>query len=222
MTTLSDLTLSSHSPQDSWGDLPESESVELKEAPEQVPDKKPAASGHCVACGEVIYREPGKRGRAPKYHPECKPSGSTAAVRTKKVGAAQGEAEQVVEKFASLWTKAAMLVAVADRYDAFVMMVNLKGIRENLRATLIRYPALRKQLLDVEGTGSAVGLVMTLSLTVLPIMAHHGLLPFKTFTPLLINMPKSLHAIQQKLEDGEANLIKVMREQMETGKADDK
>src|SRR5262245_59743438 len=28
----------------------------------------------CPTCGEPIIREPGARGRAPKYHPECRPS----------------------------------------------------------------------------------------------------------------------------------------------------
>ena len=213
--TLSDPTLSKHSQGDSWADLPDSEPIsDLPEARPEPPDKKPGEVNLCKACGEEIVREPGKRGRAPKFHPDCRPSGATAAVRTKRVGNAQAEADEIVSMFRSAYTKLAIMVAAADKYDAFVMMVNLKGLSDNLRSTLIRYPNIRKQLLDVKGAGSLFGFVLTLLMTILPILAHHGLVPFKTLAPVLVNAPKSLFAIQQQLENGEANLTKVMQEQM--------
>lgn len=33
----------------------------------------------CETCDKVIIREPGKRGRMPKYHPECRPSARKAS-----------------------------------------------------------------------------------------------------------------------------------------------
>lgn len=35
----------------------------------------------CETCNKVIIREPGKRGRMPKYHPECRPSAKKTATR---------------------------------------------------------------------------------------------------------------------------------------------
>jgi hypothetical protein len=200
---------------DSWGTLADPEPVaDLPPSPESKPDSKPGDAIFCLACGEEIERKPGARGRKPKYHPDCKPSGATAEVRTKRVGSAQSEADEIVKMVKSGLTKLAMMVAVADKYDAFVIMVNLGPMGDQLRATLIRYPNIRKQLLDAKGTGSAFGLVVSILMVLGPIAAHHGLLPFKSLAPILVNAPKSMFAIQQQLKDGEQNLARVMQEQM--------
>lgn len=213
-TKIPDPTLGTTSPAESWGDLPESEPVILPTAPEQTPDKVPGTGPTCQACGEEIVRRPGSRGRMPKFHPDCRPKGATASIRNERVGKAQSEADEIIVTVRGALMKFAIMVAIVDRYDAFVIMVNSKSLADNLRATLIRYPNIRKQLLDAKGTGSLFGLAATFLMTVLPIAAHHGLLPFKTLAPILINAPKSLYAIQQKLEQGEASLIEVMQDQM--------
>lgn len=38
----------------------------------------------CETCDKIIIREPGKRGRMPKYHPECRPSTKKATGTRKK------------------------------------------------------------------------------------------------------------------------------------------
>lgn len=43
----------------------------------------------CETCNKVIAREPGKRGRMPKYHPECRPSAKKAAGTRKKTAKKQ-------------------------------------------------------------------------------------------------------------------------------------
>jgi len=59
---------------------PEAEWID-PEASEEIPD-----GPSCGTCGKVIIREPGKRGRMPKYHPECRPSAKKTTRRktTKK------------------------------------------------------------------------------------------------------------------------------------------
>lgn len=60
----------------------------VTETPSPVsPDDTPSpdASGPiCVVCDRVIVREPGKRGRVPKYHPECRPSNKSKATGTRR------------------------------------------------------------------------------------------------------------------------------------------
>ena len=66
--------------------------------PPAVPDNYPPVDPHafddevssippegplCGTCGKIIERKPGARGRAPKYHPECRPSAKKTGTRRK-------------------------------------------------------------------------------------------------------------------------------------------
>jgi hypothetical protein len=44
----------------------------------------------CETCNKTIIREPGKRGRAPKYHPECRPSAKKTGSRKRRPAKASG------------------------------------------------------------------------------------------------------------------------------------
>lgn len=63
-------------------------SVDTVPAPEPhtAPDSEPTDTGApiCLTCNRAIIREPGKRGRIPKYHPECRPSAKSKPTGTRR------------------------------------------------------------------------------------------------------------------------------------------
>lgn len=210
---------------DSWDDLPPEEPVTLPtpgpEKPDATGDATKVPSGTCAACGEPIVREPGARGRMPKYHPDCKPTRVASQVsggvtRTGSRGAAKAEAEasECIASFQSLVTKSAVMLSVVDRYDAFCLMVALPQISENLRGVLIRYDKLRKEMLAMQTGGSIFGLGLAILMMALPICAHHGLLGRGQAAKLLLEMPFTLLRIQERLKEGSQALTKMMEEQL--------
>lgn len=208
---------------DSWDSLPDAQPVvDLPPAPESKPDRTEAVEpGTCAVCREPIVREPGSRGRMPKYHPDCRPlksAGSSAAATSRRNSKAEAEADEAIAAFKGLVVKAAMMLAVADKYDAFCIMVSLPQICDNLRGVLIRYDSFRKEFLGIKGGGSIIGLGVSVLMLALPIASHHGLIPSASVAKLLVNMPFTLHKIQQKLAEGEAALTKLMEEQLQASK----
>lgn len=190
------------------------------------PDLAPATSrpdapepGTCATCGDVIIREPGARGRTPKYHPDCRPtskslstsSGGSASGRSTKV---DKEAAEALAGFEGMVVKAAMMLSMVDKYDAFVVMVGWQQVKPNLLAVLKKYPGFRKEVLTWKDGGSIAGLVIAILMIILPIAAHHGIIPSSTVAKVLLNAPMTLHKIQQKLAEGTAGLTKLMEEQL--------
>jgi hypothetical protein len=174
-----------------------------------------AKPGYCAGCGDPIIREPGARGRLPKYHPDCrpKPGATRLSAGPSANSKAEKEAEQAVAAFKSLAVKATLLLSAVDKYDAFAVMASLPQICENLKAVLVQYPRLRKEFLSIGSGGSILGLVISVLMLALSISAHHGLIPARFHAEVLVKAPMVLHNIQSKLAEGEASLTQMMREQ---------
>lgn len=199
--------------------------VDAPPAVEATEDKRPNEAGICPTCGEPIYREPGARGRAPKYHPDCRPSKSggrpiSAIAPGTRTSKAEKEADAAVAAFRSLVVKSCLLLAGFEKYDAFAIMASLPQLCENLRGVLVRYDKIRAEFLNIGQGGSLLGLFVTVMMLALSISAHHGLIPRK-YGEVLIKAPFVLHKIQQRLEEGEASLTAMMADMMQPkGKAD--
>lgn len=211
---------SEEAPAVNWDDLPPVETVNLPEPEPTRPDIKDVPAGSCVGCGQPIERKPGSRGRLPKYHEECRPlkAASSASPRVatgRRSTKATEEADQVIEMFKSGAVKACLMLSMVDRYDAFCIMVSLPQICENLHGVLLRYEGFRREMLALKGGGSVLALIITCLMCVLPIAAHHGLIPVKRATEVLVQAPFTLHQISQRLKEGEAALTELMREQLE-------
>jgi len=162
----------------------------------------------CPTCGEEVVKEPHMK-RRPKYHPECKPTRSTAASgpRAVKVTSKDREAAEQVEmaldRVRSGLMKGVALLALVEPYDAFVLHVNSGELVENLRPVLMRFPWLREQAGNATAIGSIVGLVITVFTTLLPILAHHGFIPAKKIVPFLLQVPIIMQRMQQRMAEAE-------------------
>lgn len=218
---------------DPWTDLEDGELVDSPAPdiddiePEELPaDKPPKTTGEklCPVCGEEIVREPGKKGRLPTYHPECRPSATgksvsgaprrTAAKASKEREQAEYEADVAVEAFASKVRKGALLLSAVNPYDAFAVMAGLPDVCANLRAILIRYHRIRQEFMAIDTGGSILGLIIALAMILLPILAHHGLIPGRVFRQLLQNLPFAMLKMNKLLEQGADRIMEVMEAQM--------
>jgi hypothetical protein len=89
-----------------------------------------------------------------------------------------------------------------DPYDAFVLHINAPEILDNLRFVLMRFEWARNLATGAQTGGSVFGLVLSILTTVLPIMAHHGLIPVKRATQIIINIPFFMLRLQRAVADG--------------------
>ncbi len=212
--------------------LPEA-SVAPEESPSSSDDTtylNPPANA-CAACGREIVREPGQRGRLPKFHPECKPTktqraSSSPRVRVTKEDERKAiEVEEALAKLESGLGQLIMMLSVFEPYDAFVLYVNGPSIIENARVVLMQWDWGRKAATNAKVGGSVIGLLMTLLLTGLPIAAHHKWLPKGKVSSLMISAPLIMERMNERMvkaEDGEglkAELLVRLREQQQREQA---
>lgn len=208
---------------DSWEGLPEAEPVaELPEPIAQTPDQVDASDlpkGHCQACGDFIVREPGARGRAPKYHPDCRPlraaTSASASSKSGRASKAEAEADQVIVWFQQRVTQAAIMISVVDRFDAFCVMASLPGFSESLKGVLVKYDWMRRDMLAAKTGGSLFGLALSGLMMLLPMAAHHGLLGKGQAAQMLMQMPFTLLRLHERLKEGSEALTKMMAEQLQ-------
>ncbi len=170
----------------------------------------------CPECGEEVTRVPGSRGRLPKYHPECRPSGRksssvTGTGRVVRVGKAEQiaaeQTEMVLERVRRALTKGVILLSLVEPYDAFVIRVNTPEIIDNLRPLLMRFEKLRAFAIGADTGGSAFGLILALLTTALPIAAHHGLIPSKKVAQIMLQIPAMMMRLQERLAEGDEGTL---------------
>ena len=196
-------------------DAPPNDDTHLINPPENV----------CPGCGEEIIRQPGQRGKLAKYHPECKPVKNTAASsgpRTVRVTAKdRAIAEQIensLDMIDAKYSRAVMLLALADPYDALVLRINQSEFIENLRPAMYRFAWLREAGTNASAGASLVGLAITVLTTLLPIAAHHNLIPSKKVSKILLAIPMIMKRMQDNMstngEDITGTLIARVQEDM--------
>lgn len=172
----------------------------------------------CPTCGENIVRLPGMRGRLPKYHPACKPSASRRVTDsltggTRRPGAnakAQREADEVILMVKKKMIQGAIALTIIDKYSGFVIMSMTPQFCENLHGVLVRYDSFRKDALAMKSGGSIFGLILAALMILIPIAAHHGLIPGAKLREMLTNMPITMFKLAQRMKEGEEALTQMM------------
>lgn len=196
------------------GEATEAEPVGDTPSTDQTPDTK-----FCPTCNEPIYREPGSRGRMPKYHPACRPSAMGrvrdavgSASKRQVVGDAKKgrEADEVIAFVKPKFVQGATALMLFDQYDGFVIMTAIPAICENLHGILVSHDAFRKQMLQAKGGGSILGLVIAMAIPVAAICAHHGLIPSARVADIVRNLPIMLHKISLRMKQGESAMQDMM------------
>jgi hypothetical protein len=171
----------------------------------------------CPVCDLPIV---GAHGRT-KYHKECRPSAAKRAadsisgvgnqtVRGRN-GRAEKEADEIVIMIRKRLVQGVFFVMMADQYDGFVLMSAVPQICENARGVLISHDGWRKELLRVKEGGSLIGFFFALAMPVAAICAHHGLIPWARASDMLVNLPKVMFRIQQRMAEGEKATEEMMK-----------
>jgi hypothetical protein len=88
-----------------------------------------------------------------------------------------------------------------------VLHVNSGELLDNLRPVLMRFPWLREQATNASTTASMFGLGITVFTTLLPIMAHHNLIPSKKVASILLNMPVFMLRLQERVAQSENGYV---------------
>lgn len=150
-----------------------------EEVPSVVPldieDDMPESELTCKVCGiEIPYAG---RGRKPSYCADHKPSksagsGKSPANATPKAGGNKLRSE-LLETFNGL----GMMVVMMDQYDGATIISSAPRLAETLAQMAEHYPHFGKYLRD--GNKSIVWFQLALALSglLVPILAHHGLVP---------------------------------------------
>lgn len=214
--------------------LPESEPSEISFS--EIPDPTPVTGLHdeppdvklCEGCGEPIHRAPGQRGKLPKFHPSCRPtSSSRSSGNTKRTSSgktkAEVEAELIADRFRQTLNKTAIMVGIVDTFDGYAIAVQSKPLSESVELVLASYDSLRKPLLDAKGTSGVFSLVLTSTLIVLPILAHHGIIPAKIggkpLGEFLEKLPQFMKTLYDQAEQAEKQIAEKLEEKMAEEKA---
>lgn len=133
----------------------------------------------CEACGKVIIREPGKRGRMPKWHPECRPK--TKAKTGTRRRASKTSQPSYEEGLNGLFQMASfgLLVAAGDHSkellaDSKAVAEHGPGISAALNQLALEKPEVANvldRILSVGPYGLVIGAVAPL---VLQVARNHG------------------------------------------------
>jgi hypothetical protein len=165
----------------------------------------------CRFCGEEVVREPGARGRTPKTHKECREAAKGAAStrasgpRPVRVSAKERlvaeQIEEAIDHARGQLMKATALLALADPYDALVLLVNTEDLLKYYRVLLYRFPRLRDTASDVEAVTSIFELVITILSIALPIAAHHKLIPSQKLSQIFLAVPMFMLRMQERMAE---------------------
>lgn len=66
----------------------------------------------------------------------------------------------------------------------------------------------------VKSGGSIVGLAMSVAFMVVPILAHHGLIPSRKVAETMVRLPYLLFTLHDRMRQGEEAMTVLMKEQM--------
>lgn len=134
----------------------------------------------CEKCLKPIYRAPGTRGRKPRFHDECKPSGGSKSMPKKATPASDTLAEQA----ASMLGMANTLMGAGLAFFGLPLTgEQIKKANEDFeemaKSALLTDPKLCRKILSAGGTSGAAGLCIAyaaLGAQVAPV----ALMEFKT------------------------------------------
>lgn len=169
----------------------------------------------CPVCDEVIIRAPGARGRAPKYHPHCRPSKQTSAGRGAKAVEVDNSVGYLVDQIRKKMMIGAMLLATISPYDGFCIAIAIPDLCTQISTILEGSPKLRESLKKGSTLNAWLMFGITLVTVLLPIMANHKMIPGKWVRNVLINLPRVLHQLHKKMEEGPEKMADEMFNQLE-------
>lgn len=180
-------------------------------------DTAPAGELKCENCGRHFSHE--GRGRKPKKCLECreaKGSRTTGITRPRK-GArtkAEREADEIAAKFRQSLAMLALFVSMADPVDGKAILAGSDGLAKATGTILEKNDKVRILLSSSSTGGGYVALFGYLLIILVPILAHHGLIPGEItrdgkkvlIGEMFEQIPDMLLGLQKKMATAEKDL----------------
>lgn len=172
----------------------------------------------CEECGEPITSWKGK-GRRPRFHPEHRPTKSSAGPRGERVPQsgktkAEREADALATSFLTSCKRLALIVGTVEPYDGFALMAGAPELSRQYGAILATHDTLRKKMQQTSGSGSILGFVLAAALIAAPILAHHGVIPRevngKPVGQLIEGIPRMYAKLEDAVNQHSQNLTEAM------------
>lgn len=178
-------------------------------------DTPPRKVRTCDVCGvELDYSG---RGKPPTKCAEHKRQPSTGTRTGRRNSKAANEAAEIAARLDKTLSKAAIMVAPFDIYDASAIVAMKPPVIEQFEGVLETHDAWRAYLKDARAAGSVVGLVLAVALGVSPILAHHNMIPNKVgrfpIGDALLQLPTLMQKLNAAAEQGESFLTAYLAEQ---------
>lgn len=172
----------------------------------------------CPTCGEPVFKQPGSRGRSPKYHPDCRPSAARRVSDSVFSGAKprtadkkkQAEADEVIVFVKSKLAMTCTGLMLVDQYVGMVWMMAVPGICENLHGLLVTHDDFRRTMLSAKSGGSWLGLIISLLIPIGATAAHYGFIPQSKIQEIAKNLPIMLYKISQRMKEGNMAMDEMM------------
>lgn len=168
---------------DDWANLQLEAGPQAGEEPPEPTDSTPnSKTAYCEECSNVI---PWKgRGRKPRFCAEHKrPLGETRTSSGSKTAArgsskAEKEAKELADAYLRMLQQGSIYLSLVEPYDGMAIFASSQQNAQLFQAMLAQQDRLRASMLAARG-GSATGafIVSTVATIILPILAHHKVIP---------------------------------------------
>jgi hypothetical protein len=201
-------------------------SAAYEESPDIVSNDVPPGANtlECENCGRHFHHE--GRGRKPKRCLECRGTKSPAAPKLGGGGRkgprtkAEREADAIAAKLRQSLGMVALFVSMADPIDGKAILAGSEGLSSAAGTILERNEKLRILLSTSNSAGGYIAFVGYLLVILVPILAHHGVIPGEVtrggkkvpMGELLESVPDLLLGMQKKLANAEQDLARKIAE----------
>lgn len=219
-----------------WSNLQLEAGPQAGEEPPESSDSTPSGkTAYCEECSELIPWS--GRGRKPRFCKEHKrplgESRSSAPSQTRARGTAKAdkEAKELADAYLRMLQQGSIYLSLVEPYDGMAIFASAPHNAQLFQNMLAQQEKFRAALLAGRG-GSATGayIVSTIGTIVLPILAHHGLIP-KTVKmngrdvplgELLVSIPENMQKLSNNIAAAnQGDTLRVMTEAAEQAKERD-
>jgi len=222
---------------DEWSNLNLEAGPQAGDVPPEPNDTTPdGKTAYCEECNDVIPWS--GRGRRPRFCKDHKrplgESRSSAPAATKARGSAKAdkEAKELADAYLRMLQQGSIYLSLVEPYDGMAIFAAAPHNAQLFQAMLAQQDRLRASMLAARG-GSATGafVVSTIATILLPIIAHHGLIP-KTVKmngrdvplgELIVTIPENMQKLSQAVSDAnQASTLHVMQQAAEAASESEK
>lgn len=211
---------------DEWSNLHLEEGSQAGEQPPESRDSTPTGkTAYCEECQELIpWKGKGRKPRFCQLHkrPLGETRSSTGATKTRGTSKVDKEAKELADAYLRLLQQGSIYLSLVEPYDGMAIFAASQQNAQLFQGMVAQQDRLRASLLAARG-GSSTGafIFSTVGTILLPILAHHGVIP-KTIKlngrdvplgELIVTIPETMQKLSENIAAAnQADTLQVMRD----------